>query len=227
MFFWHDWTMLLLILPLILTFWAQSRMKSTFRKYSEIEAGRGVTAEKVAGLILNTYGIHNVQIERVPGMLTDHYDPSKGVLRLSEAVYGSSSIAAIGVAAHESGHAIQHARGYAPISIRNAIVPVAGIASNLAIPLFMIGLIFSIPILLRLGIYFFTGVVAFHFITLPVEFDASNRAMKVLRNGSFLNREELHGARAVLTAAAMTYIAAALMAIVQLIRLLLLSRGRD
>lgn len=227
MFFWNDWTFLILIPAFLFSLWAQYKTQATFKKYSEIDASKGFTADKVAGQILSSYGINNVEIEEVPGQLTDHYDPIKKVLRLSESVYGNSSIAAIGVAAHEAGHAIQHARGFGPIAVRNAIVPVVNITSNLAIPLFMIGLFFSIPILIRLGIYLFTGVVAFHLVTLPVELDASNRAIKVLRTGSYLTPRELQGARAVLTAAAMTYIAAALMAILNLLRLILISRNRD
>lgn len=227
MYFWNDWTFLILIPAFLFSLWAQFKTQSTFRRYSKINTSRHITADEVAAQILSNYGARNVGVEKVPGELTDHYDPAKKVLRLSEAVYGNSSIAAIGVAAHEAGHAIQHARGFGPINIRNAIVPVVNITSNLAIPLFFIGLLLSMPILLRIGIYLFTGVVAFHLITLPVEFDASSRALKVLRNSSYLNPEELRGAKAVLSAAAMTYIAAALMAILQLLRLILLSRNRD
>jgi uncharacterized protein len=227
MFYWGDWTFILLIPAFLFSLWAQYKTQSTFRRYSEIAASRGITADKVAGNILQSYGVGNVSVESTPGQLTDHYDPRTKVLRLSEGVYGNSSIAAIGVAAHEAGHAIQDARGFTPIKIRNAIVPVVNITSNLAIPLFIIGLFASLPILIQLGIYFFAGVVAFHLVTLPVEFDASSRALKVLRSGAFLNNEELGGAKAVLTAAAMTYIAAALMAILNLVRLLLIARDRE
>lgn len=219
--------MLLLLPAFVFSLWAQFKTQSTFKKYSEISSARGVTADQVAGQILRSYGIHDVTIEQVPGELTDHYDPRGKVLRLSQTVYGSSSIAAIGVAAHESGHALQHAKGFGPIAIRNAFVPVVNITSNLAIPLFFIGMLFSIPILLKVGIFLFTGVVAFHAITLPVEFDASSRALKVLRAGSFLNEEEQKGAKSVLTAAAMTYLAAALMAVLNLIRMLLIARDRE
>jgi uncharacterized protein len=227
MFYWGDWTFILLIPAFLFSLWAQYKTQSTFRRYSEIGSSRGITADAVAGKILQSYGVSNVTVESTPGQLTDHYDPRTKVLRLSEGVYGNSSIAAIGVAAHEAGHAIQDARGFSPIKIRNAIVPVVNITSNLAIPLFIIGLFASLPILIQLGIYFFAGVVVFHLVTLPVEFDASSRALKVLQTGAYLNNEELGGAKAVLTAAAMTYIAAALMAILNLVRLLLIARDRD
>jgi Zn-dependent membrane protease YugP len=227
MFFWNDWTFLMLIPAFLFALWAQFVTQSTFKKYSKIASSRGIRAEEAAGEILRNYGVSSVSIESVSGVLTDHYDPKAKVLRLSESVYGSSSIAAIGVAAHEAGHAIQHARGFGPIALRNAVVPVVNITSNLAIPLFLIGFFFSIPMLTQLGIYFFAGVVGFHLVTLPVEFDASSRALKVLRAGSYLNTQELKGAQAVLSAAAMTYIAAALMAILNLIRLILISRDRD
>jgi uncharacterized protein len=226
-YFFNDWTFLMLIPAFIFSLWAQFKTQSTFKKWSQIEAGRGITAEKVADQILKNYGVNGVKIEMTPGQLTDHYDPKEKVLRLSEAVYGNASIAALGVAAHEAGHAIQHAKGYAAIGIRNAIVPVVNITSNLAIPIFFIGLLVSIPILLKVGIILFVGVVVFHLVTLPVEFDASARAIKVLQTGAYLSPEELRGAKSVLSAAAMTYLAAALMAILNLIRLILIARDRD
>lgn len=226
-YFWNDWTFLMLIPAFLFSLWAQFKTQSTFRKWSQIEAGRGITADKVADQILRNYGVNNVKIEMVPGQLTDHYDPRERVLRLSEGVYGNSSIAALGVAAHEAGHAIQHAKGYGAIQFRNAIVPVVNITSNLAIPIFFVGLLVSIPILLKIGIILFVGVVVFHLVTLPVEFDASSRALKVLQTGSYLNPDELRGAKSVLSAAAMTYLAAALMAILNLIRLVLIARDRD
>jgi uncharacterized protein len=226
-YFWNDWTFLMLIPAFIFSLWAQIKTQSTFKKWSQIEAGRGITAEKVADQILKNYGVNGVKIEMTPGQLTDHYDPRDKVLRLSEAVYGNASIAALGVAAHEAGHAIQHAKGYAAIGFRNAIVPVVNVTSNLAIPIFFIGLLVSIPILLKIGILLFIGVVVFHLVTLPVEFDASSRALKVLQTGAYLSPEELRGARSVLSAASMTYLAAALMAILNLIRLVLIARDRD
>lgn len=225
--FWNDWTFLLLIPAFLFSLWAQFKTQSTFRKWSQIEAGRGITAEKAADQIMKSAGVNGVKIEKIPGQLTDHYDPRERVLRLSETVYGNSSIAALGVAAHEAGHAIQHAQGFGAIKIRNAIVPVVNITSNLAIPIFFIGLLVSLPILLKIGIFLFIGVVVFHLITLPVEFDASSRALKVLNMGAYLSPEELRGAKSVLSAAAMTYLAAALMAILNLVRLVLLARDRD
>ena len=226
-YFLNDWTFLMLIPALIFSLWAQFKTQSTFKKWSQMEAGRGITAEKAAEQILRNAGVNDVKIETVAGQLTDHYDPRARVLRLSEGVYGNASIAALGIAAHEAGHAIQHARGYTAIQVRNAIAPVVSITSNLAIPIFFIGLLVSLPILLKIGIILFIGVVVFHLITLPVEFDASSRALKVLQVGGYLAPEELRGAKSVLTAAAMTYLAAALMAILNLIRLILISRDRD
>ncbi len=214
--FYYDPTFLILIPAFLFALWAQFKTQSTFRKYSGLETSRGVRAEQAAAAILKNSGVNNVKIETVPGVLTDHYDPRTRVLRLSEAVYGHTSIAALGVAAHEAGHAIQHARGFAPIAIRNAVVPVANVASYLAIPLFFLGILFSIPVLMKIGIFVFTGVVAFHLVTIPVELDASRRAVRVLQTGSYLTPGELQGAKSVLNAAAMTYLAAALMA-----------RGRD
>lgn len=231
MFF--DWTMVLLVPGIILALWAQWKTSSTFKKYSQIGNARGVTADAVAREILRNYGVNDVGVEAVQGTLTDHYDPKAKMLRLSEPVFGNTSIAAIGVAAHEAGHAIQHAKGYAPIMLRNAIVPIANIGSFLSFPLLLVGLIFGasanspLHFLISLGILLFTGVVAFHFVTLPVEFDASGRALKILRGGSYLSPQELKGAKSVLTAAGMTYVASALMALLNLLRLLLLSRSSD
>ena len=163
----------------------------------------------------------------IRGELTDHFDPVRKTLNLSEPVYSQASIAAVGIAAHETGHAIQHARGYSPVMIRNSLVPVASITSWLAIPLFILGLFLSSPLFIHIGIFLFAGVVAFHLVTLPVEFDASSRALKILRQGSYLTAVELDGAGRVLSAAALTYVAAALMALMQLLRLVLLSRGRN
>lgn len=222
-----DWTYLLLIPPLILAFWAQMKTQSAFKKYSQINIARNMTGAQVAEKILFDYGVRDIKIGMIGGVLTDHYDPVHKTLNLSEAVYGRTSIAAAGVAAHEAGHAIQHAKGYSPIKIRNSLVPVANITSYLAIPLFFIGFLMSFPLLIKLGIILFTGIVAFHLVTLPVEFDASNRALKVLKQSSFLTNTELEGAKSVLNAAALTYVAAALMALMQLIRLIFLARDRD
>lgn len=171
---------------------------------------------------MDRFGLSNIRIERVPGNLTDHYDPRSKVLRLSEGVFSSPSLAAIGIAAHEVGHAIQDAEDYRPIRVRNAIVPVASLTSWLAFPLFFIGLFMRTPFLMDLGILFFLGVIVFHLVTLPVEFDASARALRLLADTGTLDGDEIGGARAVLRAAALTYVAAAVMAVAQLLRLLLL-----
>lgn len=228
MFFW-DYTFFLLIPPLILALYAQQKVKSTFQRFSRVMASSRRSAAEVARSILDEAGAGEVRVEKVPGHLTDHYDPRKKVLRLSESVYSSSSLAALGVAAHEAGHAIQHHQGYAPLYLRNAIYPVASLGSSLAFPLFFIGFLFSSQgpsILMDLGILLFTGAVAFSVITLPVEFNASNRALKILHQGGYLRDKELVGARQVLKAAALTYVAATAMAIMQLVRLLLLRESR-
>ena len=221
-----DPTMILIIPALVFAFWAQSRVKSTFVTYSEIRARGGVTADSVSRTLLDRFGLQGVRVERVPGNLTDHYDPRDKVLRLSDSVGGSTSIAAIGVAAHVVGHAIQDKEGYVPLRLRNAIVPVVNIGSMGAFPLFLIGLFMGAPVLINLGIILFAGVVVFHLVTLPVELDASARALKLLSSTGILMNDELGGARKVLNAAALTYVAATIMAIAQLLRLLILSRGR-
>ena len=227
MFYW-DWTFFLLIPGLILSIWAQRKVNSTFKTYSQVMAVSGVSAAEVAEDILRSNGIHDVSVEQIGGQLTDHYDPRDKVLRLSRPVYGSASIAAIGVAAHEAGHAIQHARGWFPIKIRNSIVPVVNISSNLAIPLFFIGLLMGSAgkLLMQIGIIAFAAVVIFHLVTLPVELDASRRALVIIKRAGYLSVGEQQGARRVLSAAAMTYVAGALMALLNLIRMILLS-SRD
>ncbi len=227
MFHLFDWTFILIIPPFIFALWAQARTQGTYRKYSGIRTSENITGAKAAEKILSAYGIHDIQIRMISGELTDHYDPLHKTLNLSEPVYNQASVAAIGIAAHETGHALQHKEGYSPVLIRNSLVPVAGLTSWLAIPLFILGIILSYPLFIHIGIFLFAGVVAFHLITLPVEFDASRRAVKVLRQGSYLTAGELDGAAKVLSAAALTYVAAALMALMQLLRLILLSRGRD
>ncbi|HQF90893.1 MAG TPA: zinc metallopeptidase [Synergistaceae bacterium] len=226
MFFPMDATLLLLIPAVILALWAQMRISSTFRRYSQVSSARGVRASEAARRLLDRFGLNHVAVERVPGSLTDHYDPRSKVLRLSDDVYGSTSIAAIGVAAHEAGHAVQDLQGYAPLRIRNAIVPVTNLGSTLAMPLFFLGIIMRIPALMDLGILLFAGILVFHLVTLPVEFDASSRALRLLGETQVLGTAEIAGARRVLNAAALTYVAATVMAAVQLLRLLLL-RGRD
>lgn len=228
--FLFDYTYVLLIPALIFALYAQSKVKSTYLKYSEVVSSSRLTAAEAVSEILRYSPASGVKIERVPGHLTDHYDPRKRVLRLSEGVYDSPSIAALGVAAHEAGHAIQHAQRYSFLVLRNAFYPIASIGSNLAFPLFFIGLIFSrssARVLMDVGILLFSAAVFFTVITLPVEFDASRRALTILKERGFLNAVELDGARRVLRAAAMTYVAATAMAAIQLLRMILIRQSRD
>jgi len=227
MFF--DTSYLIFVLPtLILAMWAQAKVSSTYAKYGKVRSMRGITGAEVAEKILKQNGVYNVTVERIAGNLTDHYDPRSNVIRLSETVYGSSSVAALGVAAHETGHALQHNQGYVPIKLRNAVLPVANLGSQAAFPLVLLGLLFNSGIMVDIGIILFGAVVLFQLFTLPVEFDASHRAIKVLDSEAFLEEEELKGAKKVLTAAAMTYVAAAAAAIGNLLRLLYISgRRRD
>lgn len=228
MFFW-DYTFFLLIPPLILAIYAQQKVRSTYQRFSRISAASRVSGAEMARQILDVSGARQVDVERARGQLSDHYDPRKKVLRLSEGVFGSSSLAALGIAAHEAGHALQHHSGYAPLQVRNAIYPVSRFGSSLAFPLFFIGFIFSRQgpsILMDLGILLFSAAVAFSVITLPVEFNASKRAMALLRDRGYLKGKELDGARKVLTAAALTYVAATAMAAMQLLRLFLLRSSR-
>jgi Zn-dependent membrane protease YugP len=222
-----DPTFLLLIPALILAVWAQAKVKSAFQRYSAVDARKGVTAKDAVRTILDSNGLKSVPVERVQGSLTDHYDPRSKTLRLSDSVYGSSSIAAIGVAAHEAGHAIQDASGYVPLRVRNAFVPVAGLGSSLALPLFFLGFLFGTPMLMDAGIIFFSAVLLFHLVTLPVELDASRRALGILSGSGLLASDEIGGARAVLNAAALTYVAATLMSALQLVRLFLLRGMRN
>ncbi|MGC9490045.1 MAG: zinc metallopeptidase [Thermovirgaceae bacterium] len=225
--FFFDPTFLLLIPALILAGWAQMKVKGTYDRYSRIAARRGLTAKDVARRILDVNGLRNIPVERTAGSLTDHYDPKAKTLRLSETVYNSPSIAAIGVAAHEAGHALQDAEAYAPLKLRNSIVPVVSLGSGLAFPLFFIGFLFGTPFLMDLGILFFLGVLLFHLVTLPVEYNASERALRILDNTGILAADEMKGARAVLNAAALTYVAATVMAAFQLVRLLMLRGMRN
>ncbi|MBU0518248.1 zinc metallopeptidase [bacterium] len=227
--FFFDPTFILLIPALILALYAQSKVKGTFNKYSKVKSLRGHTGAEVARSIMDTRGLGDVAVERVKGRLSDHYDPRKKVLRLSESVHDSESVAALGVAAHEAGHALQHADAYGPLILRSSLVPVVGFGSNLALPMFLIGFIFATNLgwLMDLGIIFFAGAVAFSLITLPVEFNASSRALVILKEGGYLTEQEVPHARAVLNAAAWTYVAAATMAISQLVRLLILRGVRN
>jgi Zn-dependent membrane protease YugP len=218
---------IMLVVPaLIFSLIAQAMVKSAFAKYSGIGNSRNLTGADAARMILRYNSISDVSIEPVRGSLSDHYDPSHKTLRLSEPVYGRPSIAAVGVAAHETGHAIQHAKGYGPLALRSALVPAARFGSSLGPVLAVLGLIMSIPVLFNMGLVLFTAAVAFTLITLPVEFNASARAIAILRANRVLSEEELAGVKKVLTAAALTYAAAALSAIANLLRFVLLSRNR-
>lgn len=220
----YDPTYLLVIPAIIFALIAQVMVKSTFSKYSNEKNEHGYTAKEVARKILDENGLYNVSIEYVNGSLTDHYDPSANVIRLSDSVYNSTSVAAIGVAAHEVGHAIQHAQGYAPIKIRQAIIPITQIGSSLALPLVFLGMLFSaLQWLIPVGIFLYTGVVLFQAVTLPVEFNASGRALKTLDENVILYKDEVRMAKKVLTAAAMTYVAAMFSALMSLLRLILIS----
>ncbi len=224
-----DWTMIVLLPAILLTVWAQSRVKSTFEQYSRVRSRKGITGREAARAILTSYGLGSMPIKQIAGQLTDHYDPSTRSLSLSEPVYDSTSIAAIGVAAHEVGHAVQHAQNYFPLKFRNAIVPVVNLTSGASWPLFLVGLMAGNSRIMNIGILLFLGVIVFHLVTLPVELDASRRALAVLSSNGMMDRDEVSGARKVLGAAAMTYLAAALQAVLSLVRLILLrnSRSRD
>ncbi|MDD3394233.1 MAG: zinc metallopeptidase [Clostridia bacterium] len=214
---------ILLILAMILSLYAQANVSGTYNKYAKVQNRRGYTGAQVATMLLQNSGIYDVGVERVGGNLTDHYDPRTKTLRLSQSVYDSTSVAALGVAAHETGHAIQHDVGYGPLALRSILVPVANLGSRLAMPLIFIGMFFtsgSGNLMIQLGIIFFAASVAFTLITLPVEFDASARAIDLLVDQSFLDESEIGGAKKVLRAAALTYVAAAIVAVMQLLRLL-------
>ena len=218
---------IILVLPaMLLSLFAQLMVKSTFSKYSKVPSNRRMTGVDSAALLLQTNNISDVGVEAVKGSLTDHYSPKEKKLRLSEPVFGSTSIAAIGVAAHEAGHAIQHATRWGPLALRSTLVPVANIGSRFGPIIAVAGLFLAMPLLLNIGIILFSGAVLFYLITLPVEFNASNRAIAILRSANVLDENELKGVRKVLNAAAMTYVASALTAIASLLRLVLLARRR-
>lgn len=226
MFF--DPTYILVIIGIVLSLGASAKVKSTFAKYSRVRSMSGFTGAQAAEKILHASGIYDVQIERISGQLNDHYDPRTKVLRLSDAVYGDTSVAAIGVAAHECGHAIQHEQNYVPLSIRGALVPVANLGSTLAFPIILVGVFLSMSqTLINLGILLFSIAVLFQLITLPVEFNASRRAVARLGETGILYGDELQGTKKVLDAAALTYVAAAAATFLQLLRLILLFGGRD
>lgn len=227
---WWDPTYFLVVIGAIICMLASARGKSTFHKYSNRRSMSNLTGAQAAERILYRAGIFDVTIRHVSGSLTDHYDPRNKTLNLSDSVYGSASVAAVGVAAHECGHAIQHQKNYAPLTIRGAIVPVANIGSTLAWPLILLGLFFSSStgtLLMNIGILCFSFAVIFQLVTLPVEFNASGRALAILKDTAILNSEELPMTRKVLHAAALTYVASAAAAILQLVRLLILTGGRD
>ena len=223
-----DYTWYLLVLPaFLLALWAQFRVQSTYAKYSGVRSVRGRTAAEVARQILDDHGLGYVQVDRIGGKLTDNYDPRSNIVHLSQEVYDSSSIAAIGVAAHECGHAVQHAEEYGPLKLRSAIIPITNIGSSLSIPLFFIGLLFNFSILMNIGILLFGLVALFQLITLPVEFNASRRALSTIGERGLLTDDETRGAKKVLSAAALTYVAALASSLAQLLRLVLISRRRD
>lgn len=227
-FYGIDISYIIFVIPaLLLTMYAQSNVNATFKKFSNYSNRRGLTAADVARKILDMNGLYNIGIERVSGNLTDHYDPKSKVVRLSDSTYGSTSVAALGVAAHEVGHAVQHSTSYAPLKIRNKIVPVVQFASYAAWPLAILGIIMGFGGLANFGILLFGLTVAFQLVTLPVEFNASQRALVTLRDNSILVDDELNGAAKVLKAAALTYVASAAVAIGNLLRLIFLASKRD
>jgi Zn-dependent membrane protease YugP len=227
MYYW-DPTYILIIISAIISLIAQARVSSAFSKYSRVRSMSGMSGAQAAERLLQSQGIYDVNIQRVSGKLTDHYNPSNKTLNLSENVYDSSSVAAIGVAAHECGHAIQHAKGYAPLALRSTLVPIANIGSKLSWVFIIAGIIFSMnQLLLYIGIIMFSAAVLFQLVTLPVEFNASGRALKLLSSTGILGDAEVSQTRKVLTAAALTYVAAAATAILQLLRLIILFGGRN
>ena len=222
-----DWTYLLLIVGVIVSGIASAKVSSTFNKYSRVRSSAGMTGAEAAQRILYSEGITDVAVQHISGSLTDHYDPSSKVVSLSDATYGSTSVAAIGVAAHECGHVIQHHRGYAPLSIRSALVPVANVGSKAGVPICILGMFLGMnETLINLGILVFSFGVLFQIVTLPVEFDASARALKLVRNLGILDDAETRDTRKVLKAAAMTYVASAFASILSLMRLVILFGGR-
>ncbi|MDR1870185.1 MAG: zinc metallopeptidase [Treponema sp.] len=224
--YFDEYYLYLVVPTIILSLFAQIKVKSTFAKYSNIFCSRKITGVDAAALLMRVNNINDVKVEAVRGSLTDHYDPSAKKLRLSEPVYGSTSIAAVGVAAHETGHAIQHAVKWGPLVMRSTLVPAANIGSRFGPWLAIAGIFLSFPLLLNIGIVLFSAAVLFYVITLPVEFDASSRAIAILRANNVLSESELKGVKKVLTAAALTYVASALTAIASLLRFILLSRRR-
>ena len=223
-----DWTVILVLIGVVLSLWAQSRVTSTFNKYSKVRGRTGMTGAEAARRLLASQGIYDVTVQPVSGELTDHFDPKTKTVNLSQSVYNATSVAAIGVAAHECGHAMQHDQGYAPLRFRSALVPVANFGSKISWPLIVLGLVFGglgSP-LVQIGILMFTLAVLFQLVTLPVEFNASGRAVKLLDAQGILAGDEVSGTKKVLSAAALTYVAAAASSILQLLRLIILYGGR-
>ena len=229
-YFYFDWTYLVLVLPaVLLAAWASANVNSTFKKYAKQRSRRGITGAEAARRVLDANGLQAVRIERISGNLTDHYDPRSNVIRLSDSVYGDTSAAAIGVAAHEAGHAVQHAVGYLPIKVRAAIIPITNIGSRLSMPLILIGLLFmntQLYYLVYVGILCFSFSALFQLVTLPTEFNASRRALAAIESGNLLYDDELAGAKKTLWAAALTYVAALAVSLTQLLRLIVLFGGR-
>ena len=227
--YYYDPTYILVLIGALLSLWASAKVKSTYSRYAKVYSRSGLTGAEAAQQILRNAGIYGVRVEHISGNLTDHYDPSTKTVNLSDPVYNSYSVAALGVAAHECGHAIQHAKNYAPLSLRSALVPVANFGSMLAWPLILIGLFIngrSSTLIIDLGIVLFSAAVLFQLVTLPVEFDASRRALVMLRTENILSDDELKNTRKVLKSAAFTYVASAAAAILQLLRIILLVGGR-
>lgn len=221
-YFYADYYYILLVVPaMLIAAWAQYKVKSTYKKYSKVRNSRGLTGAYAAQAVLNYYGITDVRIERVSGSLTDHYDPKAKVIRLSDGVYASNTVAAVGIACHEAGHAAQHARDYVPIKIRNAVIPVCNIGSTIGIPLALIGWFLQFSILIYIGLGLYAAIFVFQVVTLPVEFNASRRAISVIEETHLLADDETGGAKRVLSAAAMTYVASMIVALANLLRLLL------
>ena len=223
-----DYTYVLVLIGAVLCMWASYRVNSVYNKYSHIRSASGMTGAEVAQRILDRNGVRDVRVEHVSGNLTDHYDPRTQTVNLSDAVYGSTSVAALGVAAHDCGHVMQHESGYMPLKIRTALVPAANLGSQIGLPLVIIGLIFGLSnSFIAIGIWIFALAVLFQIVTLPVEFNASHRALAMLEEYGILGTDEVEASRKVLGAAAMTYVAAAASAVLQLLRLIMLGRRRD
>ena len=219
-----QWYIILVLPAILLSLWASANVNSTFKKYSSVMSRRGITGAESARRVLAANGVYDVKIEHISGNLTDHFDPKTNTIRLSEGVYGSTSVAAIGVAAHEAGHAVQYATGYAPMKLRSAIIPVTNIGSNLAMPLILLGIVLSMPALAELGILAFSFSTLFQLITVPVEFNASRRAVEAIENAT-TDENEVKGAKKVLKAAALTYVAALAVSLANLLRLIMIVNG--